>query len=393
MTTHRPGTGAVIGREWRRARGDFWDLAMLSWIPLLVYALTWWIFSAGIARDVPIVVIDQDQSSFSRQLTRWFDAAPGMAVVAQPAGEVEAMALLRERRAYGIVLLPAGLEHDLLGGQSATVQWFYNAQFSAHAGGLARDVRTVASTLSAGIEMVAREKRGAAPQEALAQFEPIRAQLVTLFNANVNYEYFLALALIPSLLQIFVVLAIVSAVGREFRDGTVPHWLAAAGGRWSAAVAGKLALPAVSGLLQALLFLAFFAAVRGWAVAGSLGGMLLALALLVAACLGVGLLLIGVTLSLRNALSGAAFVTAPAFAFSGQAYPLASMPPLAWGWAQALPLTHYLQLQSRYWQAGAPLRYGATELLVLAGFALVCGALGYALLRWRGADARNWGKR
>jgi len=393
MTTHRLGTGAVIGREWRRARGDFWDLAMLSWIPLLAYALTWWVFSAGIARDVPIAVIDQDQSSFSRQLTRWFDAAPGMAVVAQPAGEAEAMALLRERRAYGIVLLPAGLEHDLLGGQSATVQWFYNAQFSAHAGGLARDVRTVASTLSAGIEMVVREKRGAAPQQALAQFEPIRAQLVTLFNGNVNYEYFLALALIPSLLQIFVVLAIVSAVGREFRDGTVPHWLAAAGGRWSAAVAGKLALPAVSGMLQALLFLGFFAAVRGWAVAGSLGGMLAALALLVAACLGVGLLLIGVTLSLRNALSGAAFVTAPAFAFSGQAYPLASMPPLAWGWAQALPLTHYLQLQSRYWQAGAPLRYGATELLVLAGFALVCGALGYALLRWRGADARNWGKR
>lgn len=43
--------------------------------------------------------------------------------------------------------------------------------------------------------------------------------------------------------------------------------------------------------------------------------------LLVLAYCGLATLLIAATLSLRLALSGAAFITAPAFAFAGQAFP------------------------------------------------------------------------
>ncbi|MET3133889.1 ABC-2 type transport system permease protein [Oxalobacteraceae bacterium GrIS 1.11] len=386
------GMSVVVAREWARLRADFWDLGMLSWIPLALYLLTWLIFSAGVARDIPVAVIDQDQSAMSRQLARWLDASPGVAVVAKAADGAEAMHLLRERRAYGFVLIPRGFETELLGGRAATVQWFYNAQFSSHAGALSRDVRTVASTLSAGVELRARGKRGSSPGQAAQQFEPIRTRLVTLFNENTSYEAFLTLALIPSMLQIFVVVAVVTTIGRELRDATVPQWLAAAGGGWPTALAGKLLLPLLAFGTQALLFLLFFSLLRGWAVAGSLAAMVTSLLLLVLAYLGVGVLLIGITLSLRNALSAAAFITAPAFAYAGQGFPLLAMPPLARAWAEALPLTHYLQLQSRHWLAGAPWVYGVGEMLVLAGFALGCGAAGLLLLGMRAGRAEAWGK-
>ncbi|MEC5163200.1 MULTISPECIES: ABC transporter permease [unclassified Janthinobacterium] len=386
------GAGAVLARECLRVRADFWDLGMLSWIPLALYLLIWLIFSAGMARDVPVALVDEDHSAASRQLGRWLDASPGVAVVAQAADGAEAMALLRERRAYGFVLIPRGFEGQLLGGRAASVQWFYNGQFSSHAGGLTRDVRTVASTLSAGVELGARAKRGAGPVQAAQQFEPIRSRMVSLFNENTSYESFLVLALIPSMLQIFVVVAVVTSVGRELRDASVPQWLATAGGSWPRAVLGKLALPLLAFALQALLFLLFFAVLRGWAVAGSVAALVAGLLLLVLAYLGVGLLLIGVTLSLRNALSAAAFITAPAFAYAGQGFPLLAMPPLARAWAQALPLTHYLQLQSRHWLGGAPWRYGVVDMLTLAGFALGCGGLGLLLLSRRGNSAAAWGK-
>ena len=57
----KPQPGA-LAREWARLRADFWDFGMLSWIPLLLCGLLWWIFSAGIARDLPIAVIDRDNS-------------------------------------------------------------------------------------------------------------------------------------------------------------------------------------------------------------------------------------------------------------------------------------------------------------------------------------------
>lgn len=382
----------MVAREWRRLRDDPWDFGMLSWIPVLLCALTWWIFSAGVARDLPIVVIDRDASSLSRSLVRMLDESPGIHVAAQVASEGEAQRLLREREAFGIVLIPSGLQRELGNGRSTSVQWFYNGQFSAHVGGLSRDVRTVVATLSAGAELTGREKRGASVKQATAAYEPIRIRLVTLFNENANYESFLVLAIIPSLLQAFVALAAITAIGRELKAGTVPQWLAAAGGRWSAALAGKLFIPAIAFVLLSLVYLVFFTAVRGWAIEGSAGMVVTGLVLLVAAYLGLGTLMIAATLNLRLALSVAAFVTAPAFAFSGQGFPLVAMPATARAWAEALPLTHYLQLQSRHWLAGAPAAYSASEAIVLAAFALVSVLLGFGLLRRRAASASAWGR-
>ncbi|PHV32817.1 ABC transporter [Janthinobacterium sp. BJB312] len=383
---------AALAREWRRLRGDFWDFGMLSWIPLVLCGMLWLVFSAGIARDLPIVVIDNDNSTLSRQLTRWLDASPGIAVAAKVASSDEALHRLRERTAFGYLVIPDDFEQKLLGGRQATVQWLYNAQFSSHAGALLRDVRTVSTTLSAGIEMTARVKKGMSGVQAAAQFEPIRTTLNSLYNENTSYEAFLTLALMPAMLQIFIVVAIVTSIGRELRDGTVPQWLASAKGSWLRAIGAKLLFPLIAYCALALLYLLFFSLVRGWAVAGSLPALLLSMLLLVLAYCGLATLLIAATLSLRLALSGAAFITAPAFAFAGQAFPLMAMPAPARAWAQALPLTHYLQLQTKYWLAGAPWRYGVQEMLILAGIAIGCGAVGILLLARRANAPAAWGR-
>ncbi|MEF2267854.1 ABC transporter permease [Janthinobacterium sp. LS2A] len=383
---------SVLAREWRRLRGDFWDFGMLSWIPVVLCGMLWLVFSAGIARDLPIVVIDNDNSTLSRQLTRWLDASPGIEVAAKVASSDEALHRLRERTAFGYLLIPDDFERKLLGGRQATVQWLYNAQFSSHAGALLRDVRTVSTTLSAGIEMTARAKKGMSGVQAAAQFEPIRTTLNSLYNENISYEAFLTLALMPAMLQIFIVVAIVTSIGRELRDGTVPQWLASAHGSWLRAIGAKLLLPLIAYCALALLYLLFFSLARGWAVAGSLPALLLSMLLLVLAYCGLATLLIAATLSLRLALSGAAFITAPAFAFAGQAFPLMAMPVPARVWAEALPLTHYLQLQTKYWLAGAPWRYGVQEMLILAGIAIGCGAVGVFLLARRANAPAAWGR-
>ncbi|PHV25388.1 ABC transporter [Janthinobacterium sp. BJB426] len=383
---------AALAREWRRLRGDFWDLGMLSWIPVVLCGMLWLVFSAGIARDLPIVVIDNDNSTLSRQLTRWLDASPGIAVAAKVASSDAALHRLRERTAFGYLVIPDDFEQKLLGGRQATVQWLYNAQFSSHAGALLRDVRTVSTTLSAGIEMTARVKKGMSGVQAAAQFEPIRTTLNSLYNENTSYEAFLTLALMPAMLQIFIVVAVVTSIGRELRDGTVPQWLASAKGSWLRAIGAKLLFPLLAYVALALLYLLFFSLARGWAVAGSLPALLLSMLLLVLAYCGLATLLIAATLSLRLALSGAAFITAPAFAFAGQAFPLMAMPAPARAWAEALPLTHYLQLQTKYWLAGAPWRYGVQEMLILAGFAIGCGAVGVFLLARRANAPAAWGR-
>ncbi|MCE1191778.1 MAG: ABC transporter permease [Acidovorax sp.] len=352
-------------REARRLAADPWDLAMVTWVPLLGVALLWWIFSAGLPRHLAVGVVDDDHSSLSRQLVRMLDATPGMQVRREFTNTAEAERALRAVEVYAVVSIPRDFARTVKQGRAAQVTLLHNAQMGTHSGLLQRDVRAAVGTLSAGIEMAARNKRGEAAQAVHVSMEPIRTQMVALFNVSSNYEQFLGAALIPALLHILAMTAGAWTVGRELRDRTLGAWLGASRFAGTAgALLGKLALPWASLTLTGLLALVGITWGRGWHPPGNLAWVACALALLVAVSLAAGAALAALTRSLRTALSGAGFFAAPAFAFSGVAFPLAGMPASARAWAEAMPFTHYIRLQIEQLQMGAPL---ATSVPTMAG--------------------------
>ena len=360
-------------REARRLWASPWDLAMVTWVPLLAVALLWWIFSAGLPRHLPVGVVDDDHSSLSRQLVRMLDATPGMQVTHHYANAAEAERALRGIEVYAVVTIPRDFARTVKQGRAAQVTLLHNAQMGTHSGLLQRDVRTVVGTLSAGIEMAARNKRGESAQAVRVSMEPIHTQMVALFNIATNYEQFLGAALIPALLHILAMTAGAWAVGRELRDRTVGEWLGAGGFLHTAgALLGKLALPWATLTLTGLLALVGITWGRGWHPPGNLAWVAAALALLMAVSLAAGAALAAVTRSLRTALSGAGFFAAPAFAFSGVAFPLSGMPASARAWAEAMPFTHYIRLQIEQLQMGAPL---AASVGTLAGLIVATGVL------------------
>lgn len=393
-------------REWRLLRTRPRDAAMLSWVPLLTVALLCWIFSAGQPYGLPIAVWAEDSSSLARQLVRMLDATPGLAVRAQLLSRAEAQQALQRMDVYGVVHIPPHFAHDVQRGGAASVTLLHNAQLSTASSLVQRDVRQVVGTLSAGVEMQAMAKRGTPAQALQVRLEPIRTQLVALFNVSTNYEQFLAATLLPALLHILAMTAGAWSVGRELRDGTLGQWLDARAGEAQAyvskrppaaqvlaALLGKLALPLLSLWLCGMGGLVYLSQLRGWAVAGSLGWIALGLLLLIAVSLAAGALLAGATLSLRQAMSGAGLLSAPAFAFSGVGFPLLAMSGSARTWAEAMPYTHYARLQIEQWQMGAP---PAQSLPVVAGLllaTLVLLALATAALLRAWARPQDWGKR
>ncbi|WP_227511720.1 hypothetical protein [Psychrobacter sp. ENNN9_III] len=59
--------------------------------------------------------------------------------------------------------------------------------------------------------------------------------------------------------------------------------------------------------------------------------------------------------SLRMGLSATGFISVPSYAFAGVTYPYIAITDSAKYWADALPLTHYLQLHIAQLQMQAPL--------------------------------------
>ena len=379
---------------------------MVTWVPVLAVALIWWIFSAGLPRHLPVGVVDDDHSALSRQLVRMLDATPGVRITHQYANRAEAEAALRSVQVYAVVTIPRDFARAVKHGEVGEVTLLHNAQLGTHSGLLQRDVRAAVGTLSAGIELSARTKRGEPLQLAKVRMDPIHPQLMALFNVSSNYEQFLAAALIPAVLHILAMTAGAWCVGRELRDRTLGQWLAAPPpahtppapdaaritGTWGALV-GKLAVPWASLTLVGLAALAGITAGRGWHPPGNLAWVGAGLAVLMAVSLAAGALLAALTRSLRTALSGAGFFAAPAFAFSGVAFPLAGMPASARAWAQAMPFTHYIRLQIEQMQMGAPLHTSVNTLLGLGCATLVLLALATLGLHLALRAPATWGQR
>ncbi len=382
-------------REATWLRRQPWDLAMISWLPLLAVALIWWTFSAGLPNRLPIGVMDNDHSALSRQLVRFLDATPGLQVLRAYADTAEATRALRRAEVYAVLSIPGDFSRSVKQGRAAQVTLLHNAQLGTHSGLIQRDVRTAVATLSAGVELAARNKRGEAALATVVSMEPIKAGLVTLFNVSLNYEQFLAAALIPALLHILAMTAGAWSVGRELRDRSLADWLGAAPG--NAATAGALLGKLLWSLLGlgmvdvlALLWLTWG---RGWHPPGSLAWVLLALWVFLALSMAMGAVAAAGTRSLRTALSATGFITAPAFAFSGVGFPLQSMPALARVWAEALPYTHYIRLQMEQLQMGAPLRYALPLLASLGAATVLLLMLCVPLLRRAAAQPATWGGR
>ena len=339
-----------------------------------------------------MAVVDRDQSSLSRQLIRMVDATPGMQVAAQAPSVEAARTLVLTDRVYAVILLPAGMERDVRRGEAPKVVAYYNAQYLLPASLIRRDLRSAVGTLSAGLELRARQSKGEPAHAARAHIEPIRVDYHTLFNPQLNYLYYLVAALLPTLLQIFVMVSGVHAFGIELKDGTAGDWMAAAGGRAWRAVLGK-ALPyaahfSVLGLFTLVVLFRFM----GVPLHGHLQVVVAATLLFVAAYLAVALMVVAWTANLRFASSIAALYSAPAFAFVGITFPLMGMPVTGRVWGALLPLTHYLQILVDQSMRGAVPAVSMPSLAALLAFVAVAPAVSVWRMGQVARDPRYWGR-
>lgn len=382
---------AVLRREMRRIVTRPLEPLLLVVLPVLALGFTWAILSAGLPRELPVAVVDQDHSRLSRQLTRMIDATPTVRVSERPPDPKAAEELILAGRVYAYVLLPEGFERGVKRGQSEAVVAYTNAQLLVPASLVRRDLLAATNTLSAGIKLRRLRAAGETEASARARFEPVRADIHALFNPQLNYVSYLFVALFPTLLHIFVLLAAVNSVGSELREATAGEWLQSAKGSLPRALAGKLlpstaAFTAVATGAMALLF-----GVAGVPMRGSYGLVLLGTLLFVLAHQAIGVLVVALSANLRFATSVAAFLASPAFAYAGVTFPTMGMPAFARVWGALLPLTHYLKLLVDQSMKGAPAPVSVPSLLALLAFVVVVPLLAWPRRRVFG-DPRCWGK-
>ena len=148
---HHPGFWAVVLREMSQIRAHSrYALAMIV-LPLVSFALTWGLFSNQYPQDLPIAVIDLDHSALSRTVIKAIDATSVIEVTFQVSDPDQARDLMLRGSIYAMVVLPHGLEKDILRGSGASVIGYTNTQILLPGSIISSSLSAAVATVSCGI--------------------------------------------------------------------------------------------------------------------------------------------------------------------------------------------------------------------------------------------------
>jgi ABC-2 type transport system permease protein len=372
--------GSALSAELGHLRHSRWDLALVTLMPAVLLFLMGAMLFDGVARDLPIAVVDQDDSSASRAILRSLDASPAVRIASVGGDMAAAMTLVRREQVWAIVEIPHGIGGGLARGTEPAIHLLYQASFLSTGTQVVRGVEAATRAATAGLIGAQLSAHGLpAPR-----IEPFVVQATALYNAPASLEWYLLALINPAVLHLLTACVTVMALGRELRDRSLAGWVQA---RASAlpALAGKL-LPYVAVMsVWGVIWLLYLTLARGWRVEGSIVMLVAAQALFYAGTACISALLVAATRETATALSVSAVYAGSALAFSGTALPLEGGGLFARIVSAMLPLTHYLALQIGQF-TGDAVAAALAPLACLIAYVVVAGG-GAALLIARQARA------
>ncbi|MEZ9234249.1 ABC transporter permease [Shewanella sp. 10N.286.52.A9] len=366
----------LLKQELKRLWCSPWQLALVTYIPLISILCLWWLFSAGLPRQLPVAVVDQDNSQLTRTLTRNL-AANAVIKPITYTQFADAKAAMTQAEVYAVVVFPHEFKRKLLTGSSPTVDIRYNSQFLLVGKLLSSQLQL---SVGAGLMEVAGMKQllnGANRATVAVNLSPVTSQTTALFNRNNNYVGFLVPPVLIALLQLLAMMVFVNSLNDSLiRQGE--QYLLPAKFWWH--VGAKVLFYTPVMLVHGGFILAWLYGVLRLPIAGNLLLLIAAQAMMF---LALWTLVILVFLLMREPARSVSFCTAlfaPAFAFMGITFPVNDMPELAQWWRLIMPSSHYIDSHVSI------ISYGAGALQVLQqsisyGYFLIVLALAWGLHR------------
>ncbi|MBQ9356733.1 MAG: ABC transporter permease [Prevotella sp.] len=327
--------------------------------------------SDGQPLDMPVAVVDEDNTSTTRSLIQRLDAFQNSQVVAHYPTVSEARRAIQQNQIYGFLYIPRGTTDQLLSSRQPKVSFYYSLA-SVTAGSLVfKDLKTIATLGSAAVGQATMRARGFTDEQIQTFLQPIRLDMHLLQNPQTNYNVYLSTVLIPGVLMLFMFLITAYSIGTELKFGTGREWIDMAGGNILVALIGKLLPQALVFLTVTFAYEYYVFGILGFPHPGGVGMMILLAVLSVLASQGFGVFAFGLMPSLRMSMSICSLWAVLSFSMAGSAFPIMAMdePVQALSWL--FPLRHYYMLYQICVFNGYPLLEAWFHLAALAAFALL----------------------
>ena len=339
--------------------------------PLLSLLFFTSLMDEGLPEDMPVGVVDLDNTSTSRSIIRRLDGFQSSQVVARYASVAEARHAIQENEIYAFLYIPKGTTDQLISARRPKISYYYNLASIMSGALLMKDLKTISTLGSAAVGQATMRAKGFTPGQIQAFLQPIRIDLHQIGNPWTNYNAYLTTVFVPGVMMLFMFLVSAYSLGMELKFGRGKELLAKADNNIVVAILGKF-LPQILTFLVLIFFYEFyiyhvlhFPHVGGW-------WMIILLALLqVFASVGFGIFAFGLMPSLRMSMSMCSLWAVLSFSLAGSAFPVMGMDAPIQALTWLFPLRHYYMLYQITVFNGYPLIDAWFHLVALVGFTLL----------------------
>lgn len=191
---------------------------LLLMIAPIIYGFFYpWPYSTEVVNHVPVGIIDQDNSDLSQTIVRYASASPQLDT-RRFLDEQQAREAMWSDTIAGYMIIPSGLEQQVLSEKPASVSVLGNGSYFL----LNKNVQTgflqAVSTVSAGIEVKKNVAQGAYIGTAAANTQAVPLQIQPLYNQTEGYGAYVVPAVSILILQQTLLMSTAMLIGTWYEQ-------------------------------------------------------------------------------------------------------------------------------------------------------------------------------
>ncbi|WP_339925036.1 ABC transporter permease [uncultured Cyclobacterium sp.] len=358
----------LLKLEFRRIFSNSVLMAIFFGAPIGYGILFGYVYQQAKVKDLPIVIVDQDQSPASDKIIDAFEDNEGLHVFDVRAIPGDIINEMPVNQYVAVITLPTDFEKDLLQKKHPEVRVDLNMANILNANTASNHINTVLMTINAGIEIEGLKKQGFHPDQAKASYESFKINFNKLYNSTGNYVTFMLPGLLAAIMQQIIFLAMALAFSRDFEDGYFGKLV-----KESKSSIYHIGLKATPFLIM-LPFMWFIISLLLTFFNVNLDllnlPMLVLTTLLTFASMFIGMLFSIAIPSQLKATELLMVISTPAFILSGFTWPTSAIPELITNVAQFIPVTQFLSGFRKIAFYGGDLSSIGPEIRILVGIIL-----------------------
>ncbi|WP_417199929.1 ABC transporter permease [Bizionia sp.] len=355
--------------------------------PILYGILIGAVYQKGKITDLPIIVVDQDQSLMSVKFIDMLEETESIQVVSVFPDLTNVKNKAIDKDASVIVNIPRGFTSGIQQNKLPEITIFVDASNTLTSNTALMAVNGVAMTIKAGIQIESQMKKGVPEHVATQNYEPFKTTIIKQSIRSGNYLYFMLPGVLLTVFQQILLLGLALTFASEYENRTFEELV-----RKMPNPLGMLAVKIIPYMIMSvgiLLLYWGFSKYYNMVIGGAFWAFSLSTFVFILAVCGIGVLVSIVLPNQLKATEVLMVVATPSFILSGFTWPLSQMPNWVQFIAELIPLTHYLKTFRILYLNHASVSHIYAPVIAMSIIAVICLSLSAIILHYKFKKVKN----